>query len=595
MKPFKTLKNDYLPHLSLLVILLTSFTLYRKEEVFWDVHVQRLLFHGSALALSMLCVVFAVYIRRSTIKFNRLDTLVIAFMLYNVFSRLWLIKSHSHDHETYTTISCLFIYLFVRFSSDGLGNIQKFVTAIVISCVFNFIVALLQLAGFLPTIDSAFLISGAFINPAECAGFTAATIPLAFSLFLSRRKSNPYSLIAFISIPLILLVLLTKSRTAIISLLIPVGIFYAYFNFHRIKKRVIFSVCIISLAFVSMFALYEMRTQSVDGRFLIWKVLTAMVDDNVVFGKGSGYVEAKYNLYQSDYFKSGNGTAQEKILASNNFYAFNEYYRFLIELGVFGLTVFLLIIVELFRKSYRTLKTEHDKNCLLNASMLGTVLVILLFSLFSYPFRTTSTTVLFFVTIALTNSLVEMNTTKRTKRTRPWIVPFMFVIFVFLFTNIIKTYVSVKKWTKMSKNTIAQEADIKSFDNIFLTLANHHSFLYNYGAVHAASGNFGKALAIFDKAKEYHNSSDLYCHIARCQTGLKHYEDAEENFKTAISMVPNALTPQFLLFDFYRTTEQHASAREQAAKILAAPVKVQTGMAIAIKREVEMYLLKKDR
>jgi len=60
-------------------------------------------------------------------------------------------------------------------------------------------------------------------------------------------------------------------------------------------------------------------------------------------------------------------------------------------------------------------------------------------------------------------------------------------------------------------------------------------------------------------------------------------------------MVPNALTPQFLLFDFYRTTEQRASAREQATKILDTPVKIQTGMAIAIKREAEMYLLKKDR
>jgi len=593
MNPFKKLISNYIAPLSLLVILLSSFTLYRKEEVFWDVHVQRLLFQGSALALSTLCVVFAIHIKRRAIKFNRLDLLVIAFVLYNVSSRLWLIKSH--DHETYTAVSCLFIYLFVRLSSDGLGNIQKFVIAIVISCVFNFIVALLQLVGFLPTIDIAFLISGAFINPAECAGFTAATIPLALFLFMSRKETNRSSLITATCISFVLLLLLTKSRTAIISLFITAGVFYAHFYFHRLKKHFILSVCIVSFAFVSMFALYQVRLQSVNGRFLIWKVLAEMASDNVVLGKGLGYVEAKYNLYQSDYFSSGNGTDQEKMLASNNFYAFNEYYRFLIELGVFGLAIFLLIIVELFRKSYRTLKTEHDKNRFLNASVLGAVLVILLFALFSYPFRTTSTTVLFFVAIALTNSLVEMNTEKRTKRTFSRIVPFMFVVFSFLSTNIIHASIAVKKWAKISKDAVEQKVDIKAFDNIFPTLANNHSFLYSYGSVLAASGNFGKALAIFDKVKEHHNSSDLYCHIARCQTGLKRYEEAEENFKTAISMVPNALTPQFLLFDFYRTTEQRTSAREQAAKILDTPVKIQTGMAIAIKREAEMYLLKKDQ
>jgi len=313
------------------------------------------------------------------------------------------------------------------------------------------------------------------------------------------------------------------------------------------------------------------------------------------FGKGLGYVEASYNVYQSEYFSLERGTEREKILANNNFYAFNEYYRFLVELGVFGMAVFLLIILELFRKSHAKLKSEANKNHFLNASILGGIMVILLFSLFSYPFRTTSTTVLFFLAIVLINSLMEMDTKKEEKRPRSWIVPFLFMAFPFLSANIAHTFLAVKKWTRISKDVTAQKLDVKAFDSVFPILANNHSFLYNYGSVLVSSGNFGEALAIFNKIKKYHNSTDLYCQIARCQIGLEDYEAAEESFKTAISMVPIALTPQFLLFDLYRTTDRHTDALELAHKILDTPVKIQTSQAIAIKWEAEMYMLKKDR
>gem|GEM_PF-6964594 len=164
----------------------------------------------------------------------------------------------------------MFIYLFIRTSSDGRACVHRFVLIIVIACSFNAIIASLQLTGTLSTIDNSFLISGGFINPAECAGFTAAIIPL-FLYLLNRKKTNRSALTITACISFILLVLLTKSRTAIIALSVTACVFYAYLNFHRVKKHIVLYACIAPFAFVAMFTLYQMRVQSVDGRFLIWK------------------------------------------------------------------------------------------------------------------------------------------------------------------------------------------------------------------------------------------------------------------------------------------------------------------------------------
>gem|GEM_PF-3829218 len=100
MMSFKILLHKYLASCSLLLIFLTSFTIYREEDIFWDVHVQRLLFQGTALSLSTLCLVFDVCVKKITVKINRLDLFVVVFLLCNIFSRFWLIKNYSHDHET---------------------------------------------------------------------------------------------------------------------------------------------------------------------------------------------------------------------------------------------------------------------------------------------------------------------------------------------------------------------------------------------------------------------------------------------------------------------------------------------------------------
>lgn len=121
---------------------------------------------------------------------------------------------------------------------------------------------------------------------------------------------------------------------------------YRVIELHKkTSKGIIFALVLFtfSLAFI-------VKGDSTLGRILIYKVSLEMFLNNIWNGVGIGNFQIKYGLYQAKYFEKGFFTTKEFLLADNVFFAFNDYWQFIIETGLIGgliLTAFLFLISKL--------------------------------------------------------------------------------------------------------------------------------------------------------------------------------------------------------------------------------------------------------
>lgn len=178
----------------------------------------------------------------------------------------------------------------------------------------------------------------------------------------------------------------TQSRAALLG----VAISSAYLIFRRfeVKERLFKflsttvkkAACLSLVGVITLGSLggaYLLKKDSADGRILIWKATALMIHENPVTGLGYDRFRAGYMNAQAIYFMN-HPDDPSAVLATNNFYAFNELLQFMSEQGIMGLVPLILLGVLLFRTSGRI------HSVWLVISKAG-IISIFIFSLFSYP------------------------------------------------------------------------------------------------------------------------------------------------------------------------------------------------------------------
>ena len=110
------------------------------------------------------------------------------------------------------------------------------------------------------------------------------------------------------------------------------------------KKKIIFAFAVAILLIISGgFGMYQVKKDSADGRMFIWKNSIELIKQNS-FGVGIGNFSGSYGHVQAAYFESGKGTEDEKRVAGNPEYAFNEYLQICAEQGIIAFLLFMCII-----------------------------------------------------------------------------------------------------------------------------------------------------------------------------------------------------------------------------------------------------------
>ena len=322
------------------------------------------------VALGILGILFSVFTLFSGrvklgVKLHLIDLMVIVSVLFILINSLFFQNHVAVSYRFYDLISLALLYFAIRLIDRK--NLILLFAFVVIGALFQVIYGELQLYRLYPTLNSNFPITGSFFNPGPYSGYLTTVFPVAVGLYLFIDQwpgpdVSPFKgLIKYISLITILAVILvlsvTTSRAAWLALFFSSSFlfFFRYrwhINFREMlntpTKRVGgFSLGLIMLLVVGL-GLYYLKKDSADGRTLIWKASWGMIQDIPWTGIGFDRFQAGYMESQAAWFRN-NPNDPAAPLADDVVYAFNEGIQLLVEQGMAGFILLLLILLVAFR------------------------------------------------------------------------------------------------------------------------------------------------------------------------------------------------------------------------------------------------------
>jgi len=421
-------------------------------------------------------------------------------------------------------------------------------------------------------------VTGSFDNPAGFAACLCAGFPFFF-YFLAKKKLWIYC-VSLIGMAIVgLAVFLSGSRAGMLALAAVCMLGFFHFFHITAKQKVLVGIILAIL----MSGLYFMKKDSADGRLLIWQCSWEMIKDKPFLGHGKGGFKAEYMNYQARYFEE-HPDSKQAMLADDTNHPFNEYIGLLVNYGLAGFILLLLLafyLVRSFKKNTnKTLFTYIAGWCLT---------AIATFAFFSYPLRYP------FVWVAgvLSCSIILFQGKEWHLLTKK--ITFPILILSFTPVICIKSYSRLRaemKWCKTAHLSLAGETEqmLPEYRLLHNELFNNELFLYNHAAELNFSKHYEESQSIARECERLWADYDLQMLMAdNCQQ-LKDYAEAERHYRKAAAMCPVKFVPLYELAKMYDATGHRNEAVQLAEQIVNKSIKIVSPTIIAIQREMRQWI-----
>ena len=390
------------------------------------------------------------------------DFLFVSFTVFIGYVFVCSLFTSQYIHSVYI-VSGWILFVLMRNRKNSTETFNSILAAVgVLSALYG----LLQYTGYIET-QSYFSVTGSFDNP---AGF-AASIVLCYPFLLCQTSNGKRKTLKFMAcLLLIIVVILSGSRTGILTLCVVTLLFYALRYRKLIHRRRIFFISGGALFLIGLFiGLIYLKPASASGRVLIWKVSAGLCKEHIIQGNGLGSFKADYMPEQAKYLSSSHADESDRILAGNTNHPFNEYLLLLIEQGLIGIVLFLLSLIAVFRS-----------NVAFDTPAILTLVSIAIFSCFSYPFKYA------FVWFMIIYCLASLNQREVALRTIHFNKPFLLIILFILCFFLIKNIIFERTWKRISliaeKNTGLLDNELSIFTKLYDEWNGNPYFLYNYAS-----------------------------------------------------------------------------------------------------------------
>jgi len=501
------------------------------------------------------------------IAFTLPDALMLIFFSYILIRSLLTREIKVNLNSLLILFFLVVLYILLRWlfgsgqKKSQAWNSRMFFLLLLLSGIGQAIYGLLQLYDFLPSFHGRFSITGTFFNPGPYSGYIAviAVMGLAAWLFTSPKDLLD-RIIQYTGITTVFLILLVlpaaKSRAAWLAM--AGGTFlllwikydiggYIKSILNTLWKVVVALIMLLCLIAFSGYGLYRLKSGSVQGRLLIWKITSQMVSDHPITGVGYNQFDAEFGNYQAAYFKAGNASQWEKQVAGYEQYAFNEYLQIAGETGLIGLLLFLglasALLTPFFRRTKQMKQGFHGFMPLASASGLMGVLI---FALFSYPFSIIP------IKLAGVFSAAVLAGSYKTKFSMSFgRCGFLSLMILFaaglikLVPYIQKQHHAYSKWqkayTQYRYGNYEMAAEI--YEEAFEILKYNGGYLTNYGKALAMSSQWKNGLLVLKKAQNYQSGPVIYTTMGDCHKALKDFKKAEQAYLHAAQIIPNRFYP----------------------------------------------------
>jgi len=567
-----------------------------------------------------LATIISYLINQKSIKYSVVDLLIALFSILGIV--ITLLNNSIVTTKLILFVLVVLLYFFFRIILfQYKSNVYLLVIFFITTGLVEGIWGLMQLYGLTPSQHGLFNVTGSFFNPGPYAGYLAVILPMTLYYIIKdwnivrtqfRKKNFPFHIrwiISFITLITIVLMLpATMSRASWIAsiggcifVLIMYGlhrwngrrVLVNYFWYHK-NKVIVLSTCFILLNGFIFYGIYSMKKDSADGRALIWKISIETIKENSI-GVGIGHFPGAYGKKQAEYFKTGQATLQEELIAGNPEYAFNEFIQICIE---FGIIPFVLLIIMF---GYVIIVGIQKKRI----GAVGSLIALLIFASMSYPFNLLPFVIVQVCLIALCitskyeitfqqdlqNSYIfDFRTRYRINRGATIsLLLTLSIITVFCLYNRYPTYSAYKNWKKarMYYNTKAYKDANTMYRDLYPYLNDQAYYLFEYGQILSKISEYEKSNSILQISEKISCDPMFYNIMGKNYQSLKQFSHAEQCFLHASYIVPHRLYSYYLLSKLYVEMGAIDKAKNTAELILKKTVKVDSPAVREMKKEME--------
>lgn len=530
---------------------------------------------------ALLCICTAFFGTKKTVRIQIPDILLVCYFIFAAFK-----NDTDFNLNQLGDIIILLLYICIRMT-DALDYKFLYVIILCLTVALSFY-GYLQCVGVLVVRNKEYLMTGPFYNPAPYGAlicfFISIIITVGITIPEKAHKCVSLCVIGF-SLPAFVL---SASRAAWLASGAVLLFMFLLKNKNKLQQlpRSIGRLCVISLfaAFIlSCLLLYHVRPESIKGRLFIWKVSSEMIKKTFVTGLGYNGFEANYMNYQGEYFKQGKGNETEKYLAGNVVSAYNEPIRIMIEYGLIGLFIYMLLAYfVLFR-------TRQRETVSMAAKMV--IFAYILFGLFSYPNRIFSLQVLAVISFAclLNEQKDKVVYQLRFGFSHRFIIGFLFAfISLGLFFNTIRFHYAYQEFQSLletDKSNIT--AELNELEPI---LSGDYLFLQNYCVLVKDMVEEKTLLEKLDKAISLSPSTILCRMKGDCLYWHNRYEEAELLYWNAYYMLPSNQQARARIAMLYLKQGKRKEAEQLAASILRGRIKSHGFDTFLLRQEMKEIL-----
>jgi O-antigen ligase len=465
-----------------------------------------------------------------------------------------------------------------------------------------------QLYGYLPSKHVLFKTTGSFLNSGPYGGFIALILPLVLHYWLYYREKNKLLGYIFLTMGIICLLVFpaTLSRTAWIAATVGCILVVVFDTKVVIKMKisckrhrntiilcsVIFSLLIIGISYGS----FHFKKDSANGRLFIWKITTLAIQETSLKGVGLGGFPASYAKAQIDFFKSGQGTETEKLVAGSPEYAFNEYLKILLEQGLAGGILFLVLTILII---YIGIKNRRTGSA-------GSFLTLSVFAFASYPYYLWE-----FLVVWVLLGTICVSTKSNSLYDKLSAIPKRKIFLnggLCLCVLLTLSFISLKhqqpyrqanrEWLKLRPlYTIkAYQNVIEDYKRLYSILNYDQKFVFEYAIALNATKQYENADSVLSRGLQISCDPMFYNVKGRNYHEMGQFDKAEDCYINSTYLLPERIYPYYLLTKLYADSANFQPVKMQlAAKaVLAKEPKVHSMAINEMREEVRKILKEKE-
>lgn len=373
-----------------------------------------------------------------------------------------------------------------------------------------------------------------------------------------NKKWRYFFLVLFIMVAFYL-----KSRLLFVGIIVTFFIHYK----QKIKPKLL-----ILLSILVIVVLFFLNSDSIIGRFFIWKTTISNIHSVPLKGFGIDSFKSNYANWQSNYFEINKLWSNYHFVADSPSFAYNEVLNFYVEIGIFSFIIFRIVtfINVLFFKIIKTTFYRH---------VTMSTIVILFFAQFSFPLHN-----ILILTIFTCNHIMLISIVfKPLKLFCISLCIFLIIIAVFLFFQNIK---AKDDWHYAQSIPTQYKIDkVAQYENCYMSLRKNQYFLTDFCQYLISEGMTNRALDLVLSNGDYFNQYEKYILLGDIYLKKDEFALAKFNYRKANHIIPSRLMPLGNLMTVSLLEKDTLLAKQYSNRIILQPSKVESKLGDRIKKD----------